>query len=84
MDTGAWGATVHGVAKSWTRLKQLSTHTHNAMSPTQVVKMALSLFGHKNRVIRQLLASYSLGNLKPCEVTKGLTQLNVKHMHRNI
>ena len=28
MDTGAWWATVHGVAKSWTRLKQLSTHAH--------------------------------------------------------
>ena len=26
MDRGAWRATVHGVAKSWTRLKQLSTH----------------------------------------------------------
>ena len=25
MDSGAWCATVHGVAKSWTRLKQLST-----------------------------------------------------------
>ena len=25
MDRGAWQATVHGVAKSWTRLKQLST-----------------------------------------------------------
>ena len=24
MDRGAWQATVHGVAKSWTRLKQLS------------------------------------------------------------
>ena len=24
MDGGAWGATVHEVAKSWTRLKQLS------------------------------------------------------------
>ena len=29
MDTGAWWATVHGVTKSWTRLKQLSTHTHS-------------------------------------------------------
>ena len=27
MDRGAWRATVHGMAKSWTRLKQLSTHT---------------------------------------------------------
>ena len=26
MDQGAWQATVHGVAKSQTQLKQLSTH----------------------------------------------------------
>ena len=38
----------------------------------------------KSRVIRQLLASYNLGNLKPYGVTKGLTQLNVKHMYGNI
>ena len=25
-DRGDWRATVHGVSKSWTRLKQLSTH----------------------------------------------------------
>ena len=28
MDRGAWWATVHGVAKSWTRPKWLSTHVH--------------------------------------------------------
>ena len=28
MDRGAWWATVHGFAKSWTRLKRLSTHAH--------------------------------------------------------
>ena len=28
MDRGAWWATVHRVVKSWTRLKQLSTHAH--------------------------------------------------------
>ena len=28
MDRGAWQATVHGVTKSQTRLKWLSTHTH--------------------------------------------------------
>ena len=28
MDRRAWWATVHGVAKSWTRLKRLSTHAH--------------------------------------------------------
>ena len=27
MDRGAWWATVHGVSKSQTRLKQLSMHT---------------------------------------------------------
>ena len=26
MDREAWWATVHSVAKSWTQLKQLSTH----------------------------------------------------------
>ena len=28
MDRGAWWATVHRVAKSWTQLKQLSMHGH--------------------------------------------------------
>ena len=28
MDRGAWRARVHSVAKSWTRLKQLSTAQH--------------------------------------------------------
>ena len=28
MDRGTWQATVHRLAKSWTWLKQLSTHTH--------------------------------------------------------
>ena len=31
MDGGAWWATVHGVAKSRTRLKQLSTHTETSL-----------------------------------------------------
>ena len=32
MDRGAWRATVHGIAKSWTQLKQLSllAHTYTA------------------------------------------------------
>ena len=40
MDRGAWQATVHGVAESWTRLEQLSehvracarTHTHRELN----------------------------------------------------
>ena len=31
MDRGAWLATVHRVAKSWTCLKRLSTHTARKM-----------------------------------------------------
>ena len=30
MDRGAWRATIHRVARSWTQLKQLSTHTLHA------------------------------------------------------
>ena len=31
MDRGTWRATVHGIAKSWTRLKRLSTHLCNVL-----------------------------------------------------
>ena len=33
MDRGAWRATAHGVAKSWTRLKRLSRHAQSAHFP---------------------------------------------------
>jgi len=31
MDREAWRVMVHSVVKSWTRLKQLSTHSHKKM-----------------------------------------------------
>ena len=31
MDRRAWQATVHGVIKSWTQLKQLSVHASNQL-----------------------------------------------------
>ena len=34
MDTEAWHAVVHGVPKSWTRLKQLSTHARLRLTAT--------------------------------------------------
>ena len=40
MDGGAWWATVHRVAKSWTRLKQLSMH---AEKPTSLLCLPLLL-----------------------------------------
>ena len=36
MDGVAWGVTVHRVLKSWTRLKQLSTHTHTEDKSSKV------------------------------------------------
>ena len=31
MDRGAWWATVHGVAKSWTQLKRLSSNSSSIL-----------------------------------------------------
>ena len=41
MDRGAWQAAVHGVAKSQTQLKQLSTHKHTAKDSLKKKKKAL-------------------------------------------
>ena len=43
IDRGAWGTTVHGVAKSWTRLKQLST---------QAVALEILLYSLKRGSVR--------------------------------
>ena len=45
MDRGAWQATVHRVAKSQTRLKQLYTHTHRAVTQLHV-RCMLSCSSH--------------------------------------
>ena len=37
MDRGAWWATVHGIAKSWTRL---STHTHTHTTQAVIAEVA--------------------------------------------
>ena len=49
MDRGAWLATVHRVAKSWTRLKQLSRARHG-----RVLAAALGIF-HRHCDMRGLL-----------------------------
>ena len=41
MHKGAWQATVHGVAKRWTRLNDLLTHTHTPSCGSNV-KVSLS------------------------------------------
>ena len=52
VDRGAWGTTVHGVAKSWTRLKQLST---------QAVALEILLYSLKRGSIRGM--SHTRGTL---------------------
>ena len=46
MDGGAWWAKVHGVAKSRTQLKQLSTHA----CTTLIEKVSEKRWGMKERV----------------------------------
>ena len=38
MDRGAWRVTVHGVTKSLTRPKRLSTHTAHSSWPAQGIR----------------------------------------------
>ena len=38
MDRGAWWATVHGVAQSWTQLKQLSMQETHSVIPLKKQK----------------------------------------------
>ena len=55
MDRGAWRATVHGVAKSQTRLKQLNTHTTHTFSlssPLSVLSSSISdVIPHKEPTV---------------------------------
>ena len=80
MDRGAWGATVHGVLQSQTRLKRLSTHAH--------AKVNLNLTCYKNdskwiislnvKCVR--LSEESIGeNLLGLKLGKGFLDLPPKH-----
>ena len=44
MDRGAWLATVHGVAKSGTRLKRLSLHTHVRVLSLKLILCILGFY----------------------------------------
>ena len=58
MDRGAWQTTVHRVAKSWTRLKWLSTHTHvstGGLVRTSVTHLSDFLFQTTPHYVSQFL-----------------------------
>ena len=51
-DTGAWWATVHRVAMSWTQLKECSTHTHTYV------------FSHCKKITLQMLLNFIIQCLR--------------------
>ena len=53
MDRGAWRATVHGVAKSWTQLKRQSTH----IPPGYRLSLDIGYLSCCSRIMRQGLPS---------------------------
>ena len=50
MDRGAWQAIVHGVTKTWTWLKWLSTHTHGHI----YVLIICSISAHTKHITKTL------------------------------
>ena len=54
MDRAAWRAIIHGVAKSWTRLKQLSTHTCTHMLTLEKRYLCKKRKRYSHNIITQL------------------------------
>ena len=55
MDRGVWSATLHGVAKSWTRLKILNMHTHthtHTYTHIHTQKVVISAFPAFSIIVR--------------------------------
>ena len=60
MDRGTWLVTVHRLAKNWTRLKQLSMHTHIVLSNktwcANFVNKGSQMYRRKDKVKTSMLA----------------------------
>ena len=56
MDRGAWQAAVHRVTNSWTRLKQLGTHTGRLFYSLQ---MTPNIISHLNLTTTSKIRYYS-------------------------
>ena len=61
MDRGAWWATVHRVAKSQTRLKQLGMHAEDTLKPYQKITQVMVVQSVKNLPAVQETLVRSLG-----------------------
>ena len=61
IDRGVWWATVHRVAKSWTRLKRHSMHTQNPLTASILIQEPVSVALQLHVLISNLPLSLSLG-----------------------
>ena len=72
MDRGAWRATVHGVAKSRTRWKQLSTDAYWVLGPKRVGNIVLEGgFPSSAPLLREKPSSDSTGGIPTCGAHTG-------------
>ena len=63
MDRGAWWATVHLVAKSWTQLKQLSIYALNGLWIIKRAEETESRLSSQEQPLRLLLGTEPLWSL---------------------
>ena len=72
MDRGAWPATVHGVAKSRTRLKRLSTHAQTVacQAPLSMGFFFFFVYGiFQARILEWVAIPFSRGSSQPRDQT---------------
>ena len=86
MDTGTWLATAHGVAKSRTRLKRLSTHTCHSSVSSSLLHLQPPYFQIKKWIIYILrywglgLEHYLLRELKSTHSSQ--TERNISTLYK--
>ena len=72
MDRGAWWATVHGVAESWTQVKQLSTHACMVLLTIDCIfPIIFHVYGLDSFSFQILLNHILVIKLDPCKIAGG-------------
>ena len=63
MDSGTWWATVHGFAKSWTQLKQLSMHLFPLRAGLALMYLKMVVYPPLAKIIREFFSDIYCGLL---------------------
>ena len=83
MDRGVWWATVHSVAKSWKRLKRLSTHVFGKGATKGVIhRVPLKLQAKKNLQFQSPLFFFFID--RPCALLWGRLADSGKENERRV